>query len=264
MAHSAFDNDYKIAINNILRDLYGNTDYWGVGKAGNQGIIKPITSEDDPNWSNYNFLNTHYIVKDKIVIPYILNISDVELERNKKYTQSTNNTYFFKLLWRERENLFGLNSPLKDKIVRTVNSTRRSGDKRENFVKLVLESLPNTTVEMISLPGGSSDFAGVDLIIKTTNSIFPSNELSAQVKPFNNISKGENNWYVNTDALRRDYNTDLMIFGKQNGQEYHIAVFLNKPEEFQHEPNRVIIPINLCKVLINYNAITGKSNVKSF
>ena len=38
MAYSEFENDYKVAINNILKDLYKDTEYWGVGPAGNQGM----------------------------------------------------------------------------------------------------------------------------------------------------------------------------------------------------------------------------------
>lgn len=262
MAYSAFDNDYKVAINNILKNLYENTDYWGVGSSGNYGIIKPITPEDDPKWSNYNFINTHYIVKDKIIVPYIERMGGITIERNKKYTESENNTKFFRLLWRERENIFGLNSSLKDKLVDTVNRTRKSGTKRENFVKVSLESMPNTTVQMISEAGGSLDFAGIDMIVNTDS--LPKKSSTAQVKTFTNIIKGKKNWYVTTDSLRREYSTDLMIFGKQEGQEYHVAVFLNEPKRFTIEPDRVIIPVDLCKILINYNAITGKSNVKHY
>ena len=79
MARSKFENDYKVAINNILREIYGNTQYWGVGAAGNGGIIRPLNDTDDPKWSNYNFINTHYIVRDKIVIPYLKNMSNISV-----------------------------------------------------------------------------------------------------------------------------------------------------------------------------------------
>ena len=80
MAYSEFENDYKVAINNILKDLYKDTEYWGVGPAGNQGIIKPITDSDDPKWSNYNFINTHWTVRDKVVNPFL---GDLPIEKDK-------------------------------------------------------------------------------------------------------------------------------------------------------------------------------------
>lgn len=264
MARSKFENDYKVAINNIIRDVYGNTPYWGVGSAGNEGIVRPLTDDDDINWSNYNFINTHYTVRDKIVIPYLKNIGNFTIDPSKTYTEDEGNRNFFRLLWQERQNIFGPNSTLKNSIVRAINKTRGSGSKRENYVKVALESLPDTKVEMVSEAGGSLDFAGIDMTINSNYGGFPKNSSTAQVKPFQNISKGKKYWYVSTDALRRDYNTDLMIFGKQNGQEYHVAVFDNQPKRFIFESDRVIIPVDLCKILINYNAITGKSVVKNY
>lgn len=264
MARSKFENDYKNAINNILRDVYGNTPYWGVGSAGNEGIVRPLNDDDDINWSNYNFINTHYTVRDKIVIPYLKNIGNFTIDPNSTYTENEGNRNFFRLLWQERQNIFGPNSTLKNSIVNAINKTRTSGAKRENYVKVALESLPNTKVDMVAQAGGSLDFAGIDITINSGYSGFPKKSSTAQVKPFQKISKGKKYWYVSTDALRRDYNTDLMIFGKQSGQEYHLAVFQNEPKRFIFEQDRVIIPIDLCKILINYNAITGKSVVKNY
>jgi hypothetical protein len=264
MARTKFENDYKVAISNIIKDIYENTPYWGIGSAGNEGVVRPLTDEDDLNWSNYNFINTHYIVRDKIVIPYLKNIGDFTIDFNKSYTEDEGNRNFFRLLWQERQNIFGPNSTLKNNIVNTVNKTRRSGVKRENFVKIVLESLPETKVTMVSEAGGSLDFAGIDMSIESNYNGFPRKSSTAQVKTFENLSKGKKYWYVSTDSLRRDYNTDLIIFGKQSGQEYHVAVFDNQPKKFIFESDRVIIPIDLCKILINYNAITAKSVVKNY
>ena len=264
MARSKFEVDYKNAINNILRDIYVNTPYWGVGSAGNEGIVRPLNDEDNLNWSNYNFINTNYTVRDKIVIPYLKNIGDFTIDMGKTYTEDEGNRAFFRLLWQERQNIFGPNSTLKNNIVNAVNKTRSFGNKRENYVKIVLESLPNTKVTMVSEAGGSLDFAGIDMNIESEYRGFPKKSSTAQVKPFQKISKGKKYWYVSTDGLRRDYNTDLMIFGKQSGQEYHLAVFENTPKRFIFESDRVIIPIDLCKILINYNAITGKSVVKNY
>lgn len=259
MAYSAFENDYKILINNILRDIYRNTDYWGIGPAGNPGIIRPITSEDDPNWSYYNFINTHWTVRDKIVLPFL---SNPPIEKDKKYTESESNANFFKNLWKRRLEIFGPNSSLKDEIIKAITKTRKSGTKRENFIKVVLESIEGVKVNMIAEAGGTQDFMGIDIIIDSKNNVLSSG--SAQVKPFRGLTVDKNNWSIDTD-LRREYKTDYMIFGKQSGVEYHVAVFKNDSDSFTFLPDgKLLIPRNLIKLLINYNTITGKSTLKSY
>jgi len=259
MAYSLFENDYKTAINNILKNIYSDTDYWGKGHGSNYGIVKPITKDDDINWSNYNFINTHWTVRDDIILPLF---GSPQIEKDKKYSDSEINTEFFKELWKRRLEIFGPDSKLANVIINTINRTRKSGDKRENFVKLVLDSIDGVSIDMVSQPGGTEDFQGIDIKINSNNNILPSG--TAQIKPFKNITKDSENWYVNTD-LRRAYTTDYLIFGKQSGQEYHLAVFTNKPELFKFLPdNQLIIPKKLIKLLINYNTITKNSNIKGY
>jgi hypothetical protein len=258
MAYSAFENDYKVAINNILKDIYRNTDYWGTGPAGNQGIIKPLSENDDPKWSNYNFLNTHWTARDKVVLPFLGNIP---IDKDKKYTDSENNTKFFKLLWRNRNSLFGPKSPVKDRLIEAVNSTRKRGTERESSVKKALESVEGINkVNMVAEAGGTEDFKGIDLTLEST--IIPSG--TAQVKPFKGITTDKDYWYVDTD-LRREYTTDYMIFGKQSGMEYHVAVFKNEPKTFKFlENGKLAVPKKLLLLLINYNVVSRRSVVKSY
>lgn len=259
MAYSAFENDYKVAVNNILKNIYRNTEYWGVGPAGNQGITKPLNDEDDPKWSNYNFINTHWIVRDNIVMPFLDN---PPIDKNEEYAKSENNTNFFKTLWARRNEIFGPESSLKDRIVNTINGIRKSGTKRESFIKIALQSIEGIKVNMIAEAGGTQDFLGIDVSIESTNQILPSG--SGQVKPFKGIMTDKNYWYVDTD-LRREYKTDYMIFGKQEGMKYHVAVFKNEPKTFRFlEDGKVAIPKNLIKLLLNYNLVNKKNSFKSY
>ena len=259
MAYSQFENDYKIAINNILRDLYKDTEYWGIGPAGNEGIIEPITDSDDPIWSNYNFINTHWTVRDKVVNPFLGNLP---IEKDKKYTQSESNSNYFRSLWKNRREIFGPDSPLKDKIVYEINKTRKRGYERESYVALALKSIPNIEVDIIAKAGGTEDFKGIDIKIISKNKILPSG--TAQVKPFKGITKNEEFWFIETD-LRRKYTTDYIIFGKLSGMEYHVAVFENNPDNFVFLPSgKLAIPKGDCKLLINYNVINKKSIYKIF
>lgn len=263
---AAFDDDYKNIINNINNDLYGDTDYWGVGKGGNYGIIRPITENDDPLWSNYNYINTNWIVRNEVIFPYIESVKPGlvdNLNFNSKYDKNEVNAEFFKTLWEEKERIFGLNSPLKHEIINIINKTRGKGDRGENFTKLALESIGGFKVDKIAQAGGSADFAGIDLHITSTNNLLPKKSSTAQVKPFSNLYPNKKNWYIYT-KLVRTYNTDLMIFTKQQGIEIHTAVFLNDPKRIIVEPDRVIIPSDLAKLLINYNYRTKKSDYKIY
>jgi hypothetical protein len=243
--------------------MYGDTEYWGVNSKGNQGIIKPITNNDDPEWSNYNFINSHYTVRDKIVIPYLKTVGNFRINQTARYTEDEDNRTFFRLLLTEKDNLFGLNSRFKDQIVELINRTRKRGAEREDFVKAVLESIPNTSVRMLSGAGSSMDYAGYDIFINTENKIFPKNKLTGQVKKFDVLTKGGKNWYVRTD-LKRDYKTDLLIFGKKDGQEYHLAIFENDSKLIKIEEGRIVIPFSLRAILVNHNLVTKENVIKTY
>jgi hypothetical protein len=258
MAYSAFENDYKVAVNNILKKIYQGTEYWGKGPAGNQGIIKPMTDEDDPNWSNYNFINTNWSVRDKVVMPFLGN---PKINKDLKYMESYRNFNFFRELNRRRNEIFGPDSPLKDDIIKIINSTRTRGTKRETFVKSALESINGIDkVNMVAEAGGTEDFKGIDVTLEST--LIPSG--TAQVKPFRGITTDKDYWYVDTD-LRREYTTDYMIFGKQDGMEYHVAVFKNEPKTFKFlEDGKLAIPKKLLVLLLNYNVVSRRSVVKTY
>jgi hypothetical protein len=267
MAYSPFENEYKVVINNILKEIYGNTEYWGRGPSGNYGIIKSLTPNDDPNWSNYNFINTHWTVRDKVILPYLKNKYGSNITYNKNFSQkdSTENRVFLQKMVEDMFEIFGSDSPLRTSIVDAINKTRSSGTKRENSVKSAIESLPGIIkVDMVAEAGGTLDFMGVDMKIFSNGSILPSKSsgLTAQVKPFIGLEKEGDDYVIMTDALRRKYDTDLMVFGKNRGMEYHVAIFKNQPEFFNFTENTVTIPKELMLTLINFNFVTNKSVYK--
>lgn len=267
MAYSPFENEYKVVINNILKEIYGNTEYWGRGPSGNYGIIRPITPNDDPNWSNYNFINTHWTVRDKVVLPHLKNKYGNHITYNKNFSQknSEENKLFLQKIIEDMFEIFGPNSTLKNSIVDAINKTRSSGTKRENYVKSTIETLPWVIkVDMLAEAGGTLDFMGIDMKIFSNGKILPpkSSGLTTQVKPFTGLEKEGDYYIVKTNSLRREYDTDLIVFGKDTGTEYHVAVFKNRPDFFSFTEDTVIIPKNLMLVLINFNATTGKSVYK--
>jgi hypothetical protein len=250
-----FQGEYKTAINNILKDIYEDTEYWGEGEKGNLGIIKPITKDDDPNWSNYNFINTHYIVRDDIVEPFVRQKGFKEdIELNRSYKDSDINREYFRILWLNRHELFGPESSLTSEIVKTVNKTRKPGQKRENTVFTVLNKLPFLDIEMRGAAGSSEDFSGTDAIITYRGS-----DYTTQIKNFYSYQKLEKGFFVNLKMIRK-YKQDLYLFSRQSGDEYHILIFKNRTNRITE--NGIFFPSSDFFLAVNYKMKDNKISYK--
>jgi hypothetical protein len=250
-----FQDEYKKAINNILKDIYGNTEYWGRGKQGNQGIVKPINDDDDTEWSNYNFINTHWSVRDDVVEPFVRqNGFDGELELNKSYKDSPDNRKYFTILWTKRHELFGPDSPLVKDIIGHINRSRGHGDDREKAVGKILNQLPFLDVEIRGAAGSLEDFAGTDAVIN-----YKGSDYTAQIKPFTAYQKNGDVFNIHTKLIRK-YNQDLMVFGKKSGNEYHIMLFWNRVNKIGD--GVVSFPVNDMFMMVNYDKKTKKLKYK--
>lgn len=252
---SNFQNDFKVAVNNILKDLYSGTDYWGGGDKGNVGIIKPITDNDDPNWSNYNFINTHWTVRDNIVEPFIRQKGFKDnIEKNKSYKDSDSNREYFRLLWLNRDELFSPDSNYADEIVDAINVTRGKGDERESLIGKILNRLPFLDVEIRGAAGSSEDFSGTDAIIN-----FKGKDYTAQIKGFNSYQKGKDTFLINL-KLERKYKQDFYVFSKKSGNEYHIMVFWNRRNKITDRG--ILFPSDDLFLAVNYKMKEKKITYK--
>lgn len=250
-----FTNEYKIAVNNILKDIYGGTEYWGTGKMGTEGIIKPITDKDDPEWSNYNFINTHYTVRDEVVEPFIRQKGfDSDIEPNKSYKDSPSNRNYFSIMWKNRQDLFGLSSPLTDEIVGHINKTRKRGQNREDLVGKALNSLPFLDVDIRGAAGSLEDFYGTDAIVN-----YRGRKYTAQIKPFSSYQDNGESITINT-TLTRVYKQDLLVFSKESGEEYHILVIWNRGVDIMGD--HLTFPKESLFLGVNYNTEKNKINYK--
>jgi hypothetical protein len=217
-----FHEEYSKAVNKILKDIYEGTDYWGRGPH-KIGIIRPITEKDDPTWSNYNFINSHWTTRDTIVIPFIRQKGfDGEIDMGASWRDNPTNREVLIMLWNHRYEVFGPNSPIKDQIIDAINKTRGYGEGRENSVSEVLNSLHFLDVNLRSGDGSLSDLAGLDAVVN-----FRGRDYSAQIKPFRFYAK-ENGNYIIQSEINRIYPQDLMIFGREYKGKYYIMCFWNK------------------------------------
>ncbi len=251
-----FQEEYKIAINNIIKDIYQNTPYWGRGSRGSEGVIKPITEDDDPNWSNFNFINTHYTVREEVVEPFIRQKGfNKDIELSSSYKDSEVNREYFRLLWLNRYELFGPESRYAPEIIEHINITRGKGDKRETLTGKILNGLPFLDVDIRGSAGSFEDFMGTDAIIN-----YKGRDYTAQIKPFTSYQVNNDKYYIQTRASRK-YDQDLMIFTKKSDNEYHILIFWNRGYEIDQNENLYFSKDDFF-LAVNYNIDNKKLRYK--
>jgi hypothetical protein len=252
-----FDKEYSDLINDIISDIYSNTEYWGKNENGRFGVIKPITKNDHPTWSNYNFINTHYTVRNKVVDPYV-KTTGFRGVINKKESYKTNNInkQYFDLLWDNRLVIFGPESKFSDMIIDLINKTRSRGDEREVNVETILNKLDFMKVKLKSGYGSAEDFSGVDAAVN-----FSGVDYTAQIKPFLSYTKADGGFLIRT-KLNRSYKQDIMIFSKKHNDEYHIVCFWNSQGNLLGE--EVFFSRENLFLAVNYNNKTDNIKYKLF
>jgi hypothetical protein len=252
-----FDKEYSDLINTILIDIYSGTEYWGVNKNKKEGIIRPITKNDHPTWSNYNFINTHWTTRNKVVDVFLkrLGFRGVVNKKESKDVNTINNTYF-NMLWDNRYEIFGPESLFKDEIIEKINATRSYGDKREVNVEEILNKLDFIKIELKSGHGSSDDLSGLDALLTYQNKNY-----TTQIKPFLSYVKVEGGFLIRT-TLKRKYTQDILIFSKQQGDEYHIVSFWNQGNPI--DDREVFFKKEDLFLAVNYNFKTNKISYKLF
>jgi hypothetical protein len=207
-----FIEDYKDLINKIVKEEF--KPFYSEEK---RGVIKPLTENDNPNWSNINFINTHYSVFKKVVLPYLEKISGkkYKYEEDKTRLKSKNNNDLLNMIWYYRKDMFSPTSPLIPEIIDYINFSRKKGKDSEEKVELKLSEIYER-VKLTSGDGSLIDFSGQDIII---------NGKTGQVKKVKSIKEGEKVYFVNLSQFAKPYKQDLFIF---LDNEEKIWVFENK------------------------------------
>ena len=244
-----FFTDMIHVVNRIMKYIYSNTEYWGQSQSGVEGIVKPITPLDDKTWSNYNFINTNHTTINKIVIPKmeeLFKTGNYKLEgclnfpipnRNKltkdfKEDEYNPNKCFFNLMWLMKEELFGLNSDIKDDIIDVINRTRGKGNRLEDYlVKSLNDSYLTDDAIIAGGPGSKVDFTGTDITF-TLNGV----KKEVQVKSITSIKHGYGLYELKSSGLgNRKYEQDLLIFSKEivKDKEYEFYIFENPGDKLK-------------------------------
>jgi hypothetical protein len=233
-----FRGEYIKRVNIILRNIYGETEFWGVNENGVSGLVKPVNESDDKEWSNYNFLNSHTTCLEKIIFPHLKSIvkskDNVELEmwEPDKGDESEKNVNFFRNLWKYREEIFGLSSVIKDDIVKEINFTRNRGKRTENKLIEILNKVSIISdVEDHSGDGDLVDFSGLDVSFTYDNK-----KRECQVKTASKVvDMGD--FYRITSKIDRIYTQNTLIFGTEHYNEFKYYVFQNKGILDEQEKN---------------------------
>ena len=236
----------------ILKDLYENTEYWGKSEYGVEGIIKPITNQDNEEWSNYNFINTNTSTIWKVIDPHMKELYETgnykingclnfPIPNNNKGIEEFNedeynpNKYWFEFMWEMREELYGLNSKIKDDIISTINITRGKGNRLENYlVKSLNDSEITNDAEISGGAGNPSDFKGIDVTFTLNGQ-----RKEAQVKSLIDISEIENDYLIKSLMLDKIYPQDILILSKEIEQNeiYEFYIFNNPKDDIKNLGN---------------------------
>lgn len=275
---SSFDKDMIPIMNKILKELYKGTKYWGKSEYGVEGIVKPITLEDDPNWSNYNFINTNYSTINNIIIPYMkelfktgkykiencMNFPHIVYDKSVEDFEPDDynpNKYFFTLMKLMKEKLFGLNSSIKNDIISTINKTRGKGLRLEDYlIKSLINSGITDDAEKSSGPGNPSDFEGTDIILTLNNK-----KQEGQVKSLISINEKNNNYIIKSLMIGdKIYSQDLLIFSKEIEKDkiYEFYVF-NNPKDEINKIDKNLYSIDKKYLLYGLKYDNGKIKIKN-
>jgi hypothetical protein len=207
-----FIDDYKDTINKIVKEQF--KDFYSTEK---RGIVKPLSPNDNPTWSNINFINTHYTTFQKLVLPFLQELSGKKFgyEEGKSRNDSKKNNDLLNMIWYYRKDMFNPNSALIPQIIDFINFSRQRGKDTEEKV----ESRLNEIYERIKLTSGDGsviDFMGQDIIVDGK---------TGQIKKVKSIKQGETVYFVNLSQFAKEYKQDLFIF---HDNEDKIWIFKNE------------------------------------
>ena len=266
---SPFYQDMISIMKKILKDLYENTEYWGLSEHGVEGIIKPITPEDDNSWSNYNFINTNSSAIWKVIDPHMKELfksGKYKIEgclnfpipnKNKGIDEFGPEDYnpnkcWFDLMWLMREELYGLNSSIKDDIMGVINITRGKGSRLENYLVMSLNDSGITNdAEIAGGSGKPSDFQGTDVTFTLNDQ-----KQETQVKSLIDIFKSDDGYLIKSIMLNRIYPQDILILSKEIEQDkiYEFYIFNNPKKNIKKTgPNEHMIDKSYLLYVLKYD-----------
>jgi Fe-Mn family superoxide dismutase len=218
-------NTYKIAINRILKDVFPDK-FYGKDKYG-VGEMSGVYDLEGEGRSVINKLNTNYstfclLLQDVNKVLVKLNKPEIDLIGRNNFDQVSETKRFIKVIDYYKNRIFSLESSTFQNIMSVLNQTNTWGEQREDYVVVKLKTIfGEDNVSKIGRLGSKEDMiGGIDCEIKIDGQI-----KTSQIKPFTGIKKDDGNIIVLGSGNVKNYDTDWLIFAKNNKE---ILVFDNK------------------------------------
>lgn len=237
-----FTSSYRDKVFDILKDLYGSSN-WSTegdrGPKGGGGVVNIHTvydllkqrglddyEEEGGDWSILNYFDTNPKVRGFVVLVW-------EKETGKKLDTEEKLEEFLTWMDNNKERLFKsgklLNHMIKTNITSLYNGELNERKAYEEILKL-LEKLPNWELSKRFLPGSSSDRQGIDIIMKNK---ITGKEAKFQVKPLVSMTKTDEGYKVisyNISGL--EYKpVDYFVFASKDSDD--VFIFRNNKSKYK-------------------------------
>lgn len=245
-----FTSSYRDKVFDILKDLYGSSN-WSTegdrGPKGEGGVVNIHTvydllkkrglddyEEEGGDWSILNYFDTNPKVRGFVVLVW-------EKETGKKLDTEEKLEEFLTWMDNNKERLFKsgklLNHMIKTNITSLYNGELNERKAYEEILKL-LEKLPNWELSKRFLPGSSSDRKGVDIIMKNKKT---GKEAKFQVKPLASMTKTDDGYKViSYNISDLEYKpVDYFVFASKDSDD--VFIFKNDKSKYKVIDSKTIV-----------------------
>ena len=215
---------FKIAINNILKDVFPDN-YYGWGKYG-EGEMAGIYDLEQSGRSVINKLNTNYncfciLLRDVNKVLLSKKLNPISFQKSDVWEQINQVKRFVKIIEEYKGRIFDPKSSTFQSLMMVLGQTHAWGQKTEDTtIEILKKEFGDENVNAVGKLGSSEDMiGGVDCEI-----IFNDELMTAQIKPFTSIVHEHPLIIVYGSGNVKKYKTDWLIFTKNNKE---VLIFTN-------------------------------------
>jgi len=216
---------FKNSINHILREVFPNN-YYAKGKYG-EGEMSGIYDLEQEGRSVINKLNTNYscfcvLLRDVNKVLVSQKQQPILFQNSDSFEQLNQVKRFVNVIDEYKDRIFNPESSTFQSLMMVLGQTHAWGQKREDTtVEILKKQFGKNNVNAVGKLGSSEDMiGGIDCEI-----IVDGERKTAQIKPFTNTKTEDGNTIVMGSGNVKRYNTDWLIFAKNNKE---ILIFKNK------------------------------------
>lgn len=220
---------YKTSIMTFLEDVFKDKHY-----ARNEygpNTASGVYDLEKPGRSIINYLNTNYsafcpLLRDLNLVLTRANMEPINFQGKNREQQVNEMARMLGFINQLKFRIFDPNSKTFQTLFRVLNQTSGKGNKTEDVVeKKFKEKFGPENIKRIGELGSKEDMMGVDIKVMIDGKLH-----TAQVKPFDSITKEDNMLRIDGSANVKKYKTDWMVFVRR-GKD--IVVFDNNNSEIK-------------------------------